>query len=158
MSGSADAVKQLVQPVIEAMGFELVGIDYQSHPGNALLRVYIDTPSGITLEHCHQVSEQVSALLDVEEPLSGHYTLEISSPGIDRPLFEPAHFMRFIGHSVKIHLFAPVDGQKRFKAYLQDADDNEVTLAVDDHIITLNYQQIAKARLNPEIPQRRRQS
>ncbi|MCB1794222.1 MAG: ribosome maturation factor RimP, partial [Candidatus Competibacteraceae bacterium] len=90
-------LRRIVAATVEAMGYELVGVEFHPRPGNALLRVYIDGENGITLDDCQQVSHQLSGVLDVEDPIAGPYTLEISSPGLDRPLFEAKHFARFAG-------------------------------------------------------------
>lgn len=105
----------LLGPTIEALGLELWGIEYAPSRSNGLLRIYIDhAERPITLEDCEAVSREVSASLDVADPISGQYTLEVSSPGLDRPLFEATHYARFIGHDAKVQLIAPLAGRKRF--------------------------------------------
>ncbi|PID66877.1 MAG: ribosome maturation factor RimP [Gammaproteobacteria bacterium] len=118
----------LLLPCVEALGYELVGVEYHPNSVNSLLRVYIDKAGGIELDDCVAVNEQVSGILDVEDPISGKYTLEISSPGLDRPLFNLADFRRFIGSQAKIRLSRPIGKQRNFKAEI---------IAVNDHLITV---------------------
>ncbi len=107
------ALRQLLEPTVTGLGYELVNIEYRSGE-NGLLRIFIDRPEGIGLGDCEKVSEQISALLDVEDPLPGHYSLEVSSPGTDRVLRTPAHFERFAGERVKVLLKIPRDGRRRY--------------------------------------------
>ncbi len=133
------------------LGYELVGIEYFPTGHHYILRVYIDQEAGITLDDCETVSHQVSALLDVEDPIRGQYTLEVSSPGLDRPLFTPEHFSRFSGRRVKLRLASPLNGRRNFKGRLQGLDDGNVLLEVDGAQLSLPLEDIEKARLVPEI-------
>ena len=144
-------VQALIEPAVETLGYELVGLEYLSQGRHSLLRVYIDSEDGITLDDCERVSHQVSGLLDVEDVMHGHYNLEVSSPGLDRPLFTIDHFQRFKGQLVKVKLTAPVDGRKKFKGTICDASDNIVVLEVDAQEIELPFSSIEKANLVPEI-------
>ena len=113
----------LLKPLIEDLGYEFVGLEQRSHPKNPVLAIYIDRPEGISVEDCERVSREVAALLDVEDPIQGHYSLEISSPGLDRPLFNLQQFEQFRGETVKVTVYAPVEGRRKFKgAILATAD------------------------------------
>lgn len=105
------SLQKLIEPAIAALGYELVGTEYLPQGKHSLLRIYIDTPDGIKVEDCERVSHQVSGLLDVEESIQGQYTLEVSSPGLDRPLFKIEHFDRFVGQQIKVRLKLPLIGQ-----------------------------------------------
>ena len=144
-------IGNMLEPGIRSLGYELVGVEYQSGgKGGGLLRVYIDSEDGITADDCQTVSYQVSGVLDVEDPIPGHYTLEISSPGLDRLLFRPEDFERFAGQLVKLRTAYPVEGQRRFKGRLQGLRDRNVVIVQDDQEISLPYDQIEQARLVPE--------
>lgn len=147
-------LQDLLDPVVTAMGYELVGVEYRpqgSGGGEGLLRVYIDQENGIDVEDCQQVSHQLSGLLDVEDPISGQYTLEVSSPGMDRPLFVAEHYQRFAGHNVRIQLGVPLDGRRKFTGLLRGMQGDEVVLDVDGTAWSIPLDQIEKARLVPEF-------
>lgn len=150
-SGKVKSLHQLCQPVVEAMGYELVGIEYRPGQANALVRVYIDQPEGISLDDCAQVSHQLSGLFDVEDPISGHYTLEVSSPGLDRPLFEASDFARFIGHKARIQMQVATNGQRKFTGVIQSVTATDLVLAVEQDELNLSLDNIDKARLVPEL-------
>lgn len=122
----------LIEPAIVALGYELVGTEYLPQGKHSLLRIYIDTPDGITIEDCERVSHQVSGLLDVEDFIPGQYTLEVSSPGLDRLLFKVEHFNRFAGHQVKVRLKLPLygrgNGQRNFTGRLLGTRDGAAVL------------------------------
>ena len=105
------SLQKLIEPAIAALGYELVGTEYLPQGKHSLLRIYIDTPEGIKVEDCERVSHQVSGLLDVEDSIQGQYSLEVSSPGLDRPLFKVEHFDRFAGQQIKVRLKLPLMGQ-----------------------------------------------
>ena len=140
-------VQELVQPAVETLGYELVGIEYLSQGKHSLLRVYIDSEDGINLDDCERVSHQVSGLLDVEDVIHGHYNLEVSSPGLDRPLFTKEQFQRYIGKEVNIRLSIAQQGRKKFKGILRGIDDTNVFLHVDEEEISLPFNAIEKANL-----------
>lgn len=144
-------LRQLLEPAVTLMGCELVAIEYFPQGGGSTLRIYIDREGGITVDDCERVSRQVSAVLDVEDPISGHYMLEVSSPGLDRPLTSARDFERFSGHEVKLRTDIPVDGQRNFKGLLQGVRDGQVVLDVDGREVALPLGRIEKARLVPEI-------
>ncbi len=144
-------LQELLAPTIVALGYELVGVMRSSQGGHGvLLRIYIDSPNGITLSDCGQVSHQVDGVLSVNSPIQGHYILEVSSPGLDRPLFTLEHFVRFTGHKVKIHLTRPKDGRRNFIGTLQKVQDNDVVIMVDGAEYNLPFERIDKAHIVPE--------
>lgn len=144
-------LQELLVPVVTALGYELLGIERLSQgQRTSIVRIYIDSPQGITLDDCERVSYQVSGVLDVENPITGSYTLEVSSPGIDRPLFTLEHFKRFIGHKIKIRLTHPVQTRRHFTGILQKVEELNVTIVVDGIEYNLPYHQIDKARLVPD--------
>ena len=143
---------QLFEPVVESMGYELVGVEFNAGGGHGTLRVYIDREQGVSLDDCAAISHQLSGILDVEEPIQQAYDLEISSPGIDRPLFKLADFERFIGSIAKIKLAVGLEGRKNFKGRLQAvADARLITIEVDGEQFDLPYADIARANLVGEI-------
>ena len=144
-------LRQLLEPVVTLLGYELVALEYFSQGSRSLLRVYIDTDEGIHVGDCEKVSHQISGLLDVEEPIKGQYTLEVSSPGLDRPLSKPAHFEQFRGQVVNIRLMVPVEGRRNFKGMLQGLQGEQVSVNVEGENILLPLDNIEKARLVPEI-------
>jgi ribosome maturation factor RimP len=134
------------------MGYELVGIEYQMRPkSGALLRIYIDHADGIQLEDCAVVSRQLGAVLDVEDPIRGEYDLEVSSPGLDRPLFEKAHFERFVGREAKIRLRRAIDGRRRMKGYIRAVEGDDLSIEVDGEQIRVPLAELDSARLVPEF-------
>ena len=144
-------LEQLIEPAVRALGFELVGVEYMPQGRHSLLRIYIDSPHGIGLEDCEKVSHQVSGVLDVEDPIHGHYDLEVSSPGLDRPLFSPEHFVKYAGSTVKIRLQTPLNGQRNFTGVLQGMRGTDVVIVSEGVEVLLPYSAIAKAHLVPEF-------
>lgn len=114
---------------------------------NFLLRIYIDAPSGVSVDDCGKVSAEISAILDVENPIAGSYILEVSSPGIERSLLKKEHYQRFIGSTVKLHLFAPHAGSRNFKGQIQAVEDDVLHILVNDAILLIPIANIAKAHL-----------
>jgi ribosome maturation factor RimP len=146
-----DELIRLLQPTVEALGYELVEIEFSHSGEGALVRVYIDAPAGIGLADCERVSHALSAALDAADPIPGHYRLEVSSPGLDRVLRTPEHFARFVGSRVKVQLALPIEGRRRFTGALLEAGEEGVTLDVDGTRVLLAYRQIQKARLVPSL-------
>ena len=140
----------LLQPLVEDLGYEFVGLERGSNPKNQALVIYIDTPDGIAVEDCARVSREAAALLDVEDPIPGQYRLEVSSPGLDRPLFTLEHFGQFIGELAQISLYAPQDGRRKFKGKILGTDEGQVLIDQDGVEVTLALENIAKARLVPD--------
>jgi ribosome maturation factor RimP len=142
----------LVRSVVEPMGYECVGVEHAvGASGSAVLRVYIDHPDGISLDDCEAVSHQLSGTLDVEDPIAGQYDLEVSSPGLDRPLFELEHFRRFVGARVQVRLHDKLDGRRRFEGRITGVDGETVLLDLNGAEIGLPYARIESARLVPEF-------
>lgn len=152
MVGVADSLAGLIRETVEPMGYELVGVEYLSQgKDGSLLRIYIDHADGIVMDDCVKVSHQVSGVLDVEDPIKENYRLEVSSPGLDRPLFTKEDFDRFTGSRVNIKLRVKHQGRRRFEGLLNGTLDDDVLVTVDDEKFTLPLEQIEKARLVPEL-------
>lgn len=144
-----DRLTRLVEPVVVGMGYELVGVEFDAH--QRTLRVYMDSETGVQVGDCSAVSHQLSGLLDVEDPIPGNYHLEVSSPGLDRPLFTPGHFDRFKGSLVRIQLLRPLDGRRRFKARLLGLEGDQVKLLDGETQFDVPFESIDRARLVPEF-------
>ena len=152
MHKAAPQLASIVRSAVEALGYELVGVEFLSRAkAGHLLRVYIDSERGVGLGDCEKVSHQVSGVLDVEDPISGQYALEVSSPGLDRPLFELAHFERFVGRLARVKLHTALHGRSNFKGVIQAVTGGDVVMQVDGQPVRLPFAQIASARLVPEI-------
>ncbi|WP_045224875.1 ribosome maturation factor RimP [Methyloterricola oryzae] len=149
-----ERLTRLVEPVVTGLGYELVGVEFDSH--QRILRVYIDREAGIGVDDCSRVSHQLSGVLDVEDPIPGNYQLEISSPGMDRPLFTPEHFERFVGALVRIQVLRPVEGRRRFKGRLLAIEGGTVHLEEDGARYAIPFESIEKARIVPEFEQKTR--
>lgn len=144
-------LRRLLEPGAQALGFELVDVELAGGGRRATLRVYIDGPKGVTVDDCARVSRQLSAILDVEDPLSGSYMLEVSSPGLDRPLVTPDDFRRHLGATVKVRVSAPVAGRRNFTGRLLEVADDHVALDVDKERFDLAFADIDRARLVPKL-------
>ena len=146
-----DKLIGLLEPLIEQLGYELVDIEWMPVPRSGVLRVYIDHPmthgGHIGVEDCEKVSREVSALLDVEDPITGAYHLEVSSPGFDRVLRKPAHFERFKGARVWVELKVARDGRRRYTGELVEVGDAGCSLNVDGQPVRIGFAEIGKARL-----------
>ena len=148
MAGLAQ-LTNMISPIVEGLGYEFVGIDYRSGHSAALLRIYIDHENGINVDDCAKISRQASAVLDVEDPIKGEYTLEVSSPGLDRPLFVAEHYQRFISETIKCKLRMPLNGRRNFTGKLLEANEKVITLSIDNESIELLIEDIEKANLVP---------
>lgn len=145
-------VAELVESVVTPLGYELVGVEYIPQGKNSVLRVFIDSENGVVLEDCEQVSRQLSSVLDVEDPIKGQYLLEISSPGLDRPLFKLVDYQRFVGQQVKIRLHDMQDGRRKMKGRIESVSGDNITLLLpDEEQITVCFDDIEKANLVAEI-------
>ncbi len=143
---------EIFEPVVVAMGYELVGVEFHAGGGHGTLRVYIDHEDGISLDDCAAISHQISGILDVEDPIGQAYDLEVSSPGLDRPLFKLADFARFSGRVARIKLLAGLNGRRNFKGELQGvADPDRIRIEVDGETFELPHADIAKANLVGEV-------
>ncbi len=147
---TADEVRALLEPAIEGLGYELIELELRVGR-DGLLQLFIDHPDGIGLDDCETVSRQVSAVLDVEDPIPGHYALEVSSPGVDRALTKPEHFERFAGEDVRIRLRTPIDGRRNYRGALRAVDGDSIEVEVDGQAHRLPMATIASARLVPAL-------
>jgi len=147
---SVKRLTDMLQPLVEDLGYEFVGLEYTGQSKNAVLRIYIDHEQGIDLDDCGRVSGEVAALLDVEDPISGQYNLEVSSPGLDRPLFTLEQCARFAGEQVQMTVFAPVEGRRKFKGRILSVTGDTLNIDQDGAEIALDFSNIAKARLVPD--------
>ncbi|GED23108.1 ribosome maturation factor RimP [Halomonas halmophila] len=151
MATKDTALKALIEPIVTAMGFELWGIDYLSQGKHSRLVVYIDHENGVGVDDCADISRQVSAVLDVEDPIAGEYRLEVSSPGVDRPLFTLEQFERYAGHSVTVKLRTAFDGRRKFKGVLAGIEGDEVLLQLDGEEYCFPIESIDQARIEPQF-------
>jgi ribosome maturation factor RimP len=137
----------LIEPMLVRLGYELVELEYAAGRSQAVVRLFIDQPAGITVEDCERVSREVAALLDVDDPIPTAYTLEVSSPGFDRVLRTAAHFERFVGSRVFVELKVPRAGRKRYTGMLQAVNATGIELEVDKQKVEVPFDEIGKARL-----------
>jgi len=149
MRKASDKILDLITPTVENLGYELVGIEHVPQGRHSVLRIYIDHENGINVDDCANVSHQVSGLLDVEDPIKGNFSLEVSSPGLDRPLFTLEQFARFAGEQVQIRLHAPQDGRRKLIGKINGIDGDCVEIEVDDKTYRLLLDDIDTARLVP---------
>jgi ribosome maturation factor RimP len=147
VKSSVALVTELINPVVEALGLELWGIEHVQQSGQSLLRIFIERGEGVTIEDCEKVSRQVSAILDVEDPIAGEYTLEVSSPGIDRPLFTPEQFKLYEASEVNIKLRNSLNGRRRFKGTIIEVSGEDIVVRVDGEDYQLHQPDIEKAQL-----------
>ena len=139
----------LIEPVLAQLGYELVELEYAAGRTNAVVRIFIDQPAGISVDDCERVSRDVAALLDVDDPIPTAYTLEVSSPGFDRVLRTPGHFERFVGERIYVELQAPRAGRKRYTGILKTVSAAGIEMEVDKQTVEVPFGEIAKARLAP---------
>jgi ribosome maturation factor RimP len=152
VSSKLEQLQAMVAPVIEALGYECWGVEFLSQGRHSLLRIYIDKqPDGVVIEDCEIVSRQVSGVLDVEDPITSEYTLEVSSPGMDRPLFTIEQFASHAGEQVKIKLRSPFEGRRNFQGLLRGVEEQDVVVQVDDHEFLLPIEMIDKANIIPRF-------
>lgn len=144
-------LQEMLAPVVTAMGYEFWGLEFFTHARQTLLRVFIDSPNGINVDDCALVSRQLSAVLDVEDPITIEYTLEVSSPGMDRPLFTLAQFARYVGEQVKVRLRTPFEGRRNFAGRLQGIEGDEVVVTDGEHEYLLPIEMIDKAHVVPQF-------
>jgi ribosome maturation factor RimP len=154
-----DALMRLLEPPIEALDYELVDIEYAREGRGGVVRVFIDRrveelgggpPASVTVDDCARVSHRLSELLESEDPIKGHYTLEVSSPGFDRILRKRAHFERFVGERIFAELKLPINGRRRFAGVLKSIAGDSIVMDVDGQAHELPLERIQKARLRPE--------
>lgn len=146
----ADRLQALLEPTIAGLGYELLGIERARHGESQLLRLYIDQPAGITVDDCERVSRQVGDVLEAEQAIRSEYTLEVSSPGIDRPLFTPEQHRRFLGEQIQLRLRNLVDGRRRVAGRLCEVAADGLVLEVDGARFEAPFDQIERSRLVPD--------
>jgi ribosome maturation factor RimP len=144
-----DRLIALFEPVLKEIGYELVEVEYVSGQGGGTLRIYIDHPEGIDVDDCGDASHVLSELLDANDPFPGNYSLEVSSPGLDRILRTPAHFAQFVEHRVKVELKVARDGRKRYTGTLRRTDGESIEMDVDNFSVSIKLAEIGRARLAP---------
>jgi ribosome maturation factor RimP len=144
-------IANMLQPTVAALGYTLWGVEHVAQGRHSVVRVYIDSTVGITVDDCAIVSEQVSAVLDVEGPVAGEYTLEVSSPGMDRFLFALEQYDAYVGEVVELRLRSAFEGRRRFKGVLKGIEGEDVVIQIDDHEFLLPYGAIEKARVQPRV-------
>ncbi len=151
MASKLDLLHGLIEPVAVSLGYQLWGIELLSQGRHTLLRIYIDAESGVNVDDCAKLSRQVSAILDVEDPISTEYTLEVSSPGMDRPLFTLEQFAQNAGQLVSLRLRAPFEGRRKFKGRIKGVEGDEVVLLCEEHEYLFPVDSIEKANIVPQF-------
>jgi ribosome maturation factor RimP len=147
VSRVASTLSDRLSSIVETMGYEFVGAQLKG----GILQLFIDKEKSVGIEDCSRVSRQVSAMLDVEDPIQGHYTLEVSSPGIDRPLFKLEHYTMQVGKRIKVHMQAPIDNRRKFVGELLRIEDNSIHLLVDNEEVVLPFSEIERANVIADI-------
>jgi ribosome maturation factor RimP len=147
----SEQLRELIEPVVIGLGFELWGLEYLNQGKHSVLKIFIEAEAGIDVDDCASVSRQVSGLLDVEDPLKGKYTLEVSSPGIDRRLFQLAQFEMFKGAKIKVSLRSPFDGKRKFTGLLCGVEDEDVVLRLGEEEFLFPFADIDRAQVVPEF-------
>ncbi len=157
MSTRANSIEAIIAPSVESLGLEVVGIEQLTAPGGVLLRVYIDYPADrdaelppVGIDECEAASREISAQLDVEDPITSNYTLEVSTPGIERPLFTAEQCARFIGENAKVTLRMPIEGRRRFTGRIASVEGNNVTFEIDGAALTVDFGNVDKAKIAPD--------
>ncbi len=141
-------LQALIAPAVEALDFELYGCQMHAYPGGSTLRVFVEGPNGVTLDDCAKISRQIGSVLDVEDPISGRYNLEVSSPGVDRPLFTVQHYEKAIGHKVKLRLRRALDDRRNYLGVITTVADGKATLQLeDDKLLSVSLDDVEKAKL-----------
>jgi ribosome maturation factor RimP len=146
-----DQLNELIQPVVEAMGCELWGIEHLPMGRYSTVKIYIDSKKGVDIEDCAKVSRQVSSLLDVEDLMNGEYSLEVSSPGFSRGLFKLDHYKELIGEEVRIRLRRPYEGQRKYSGQLRGVEGDEIILGHQDEEVLFPFEEIERANVVPSI-------
>lgn len=151
VSQKVQKLTDMLAPAVAACGFELWGIEFFPQGKRSCLRIYIDGPEGVTVDGCAMVSHQASGILDVEDPVAGEYTLEVSSPGWDRPLFSLSQYERFVGSEVLLRLLAPLNGRRRYKGVLQQVQGETLELLSEGQVVLVPFAQVDKANVVPNV-------
>lgn len=140
-------LKQIIEPLAQSMGLRLWGMDLPAAPKGGVLRVYIDSEDGVSVEQCAELSRNLSVVLDVEDPFPGSYTLEVSSPGLERPFYEFEQLIPYVNQKIAVKLRDDIEGRKNWRGQLIEAKDNELTLEVEGQKVTFNWNDIIKSHL-----------
>ena len=150
MKQAPEHLVNLIEPIVEGLGYECVGIEYNPHPKHGLLRIYIDSENGILVEDCTKVSHQISGVMDVEDPITSNYHLEISSPGADRPFFKVSQFERYVGSTVLVQLFKAIEGRRKITGLITKVEGETISLQEGEQVLEVPFIAMSKARLVPE--------
>jgi len=151
MASKLEQLEQLIAPIAASLNCELWGLEYLTQGRYTTLRIFIDADNGVSLDDCEKVSRQISSVMDVEDPIEGEYTLEVSSPGMDRPLYKTAHYARYVGETINVRLRVARDGRRRFKGVITKVENDDVFLNVDNQEIQLAVDAIDKANVVPRF-------
>ena len=151
MASRVSVLTALIEPVINAMGYQLWGVEYLGQGKHSILRVYLDKTGGVDIEDCAQVSRQISSLLEVEDLIKSEYTLEVSSPGLDRMLFSLEQFQEYAGYHAKFRLTESFEGQRNFTGQIKVVDNDKVVLIIGEQEFTLPYELIEKANVISQV-------
>ncbi len=151
MATKQEQLESLIAPVVAGLGFDLWGIEYMSQGRHTVLRVFIDADKGVFIEDCAAVSRQLGSVFDVEDPIAGEYNLEVSSPGMDRPLFRLEHYQAHVGQQVQLKLRVPFEGRRKFNGLLKGVEGDEVVVQVDNQEYLLPIDSIDKANIVPQF-------
>jgi len=149
MAVKTQQLETLLEPVVSSMDYEFVGLEYIAQGNHSILRIFIDSDNGLSVDDCAKVSRQLSAVLDVEDPISNEYSLEVSSPGLNRPLFKLSHYEQFIGHDVKFRTLRPQleNGQRKFTGTIHSIEDENIIFVIDNDTLSIPFAEIDKANL-----------
>ena len=151
MASLEERLTEMLTPSVEDLGYELVGVEYVRAGKHSTLRVYIDQEEGILVDDCAAVSQQVSAIMDVEDPITNEYTLEVSSPGLERPLFKATQYAEFIGEEVKVQLRMPIQNRRRWKGVISNVDGEIICITVEGKEERFALSNIQKANIVPKF-------
>ncbi len=143
----SEGLATLFEPIVEGLGFTLWGVEYRHSQHHAMVKIYIDHEDGITVDNCSDVSHQISGILDVEDPISVAYTLEVSSPGVDRPLMKKEHYLKYVGQEIKVRLSWAVNERKNFLGKLTEVGEDDITINVDGENFQLPLNAVKRANL-----------
>tara|TARA_R110002096_G_scaffold46543_3_gene124225 strand:+ start:1633 stop:2094 length:462 start_codon:yes stop_codon:yes gene_type:complete len=143
----SDGLEALFEPIVQGLGFDLWGVQLRSSENHALVKIFIDHKDGISVDNCSEVSHQVSGILDVEDPISVAYTLEVSSPGLDRPLMKREHFEKYLGEEIKVRLGWAVQERRNFLGQLTKIDEENITMTVDGDLVEFPFNAVKRANL-----------
>ena len=147
MTGDVERIKNIIQAQVEEDGYELLQVELRSEGGAPILRIYIDKPEGITIDDCAVTSRKIAVLLDVEDPVKGKFTLEVSSPGIERPLFKEEDYVRFQGKEIRLSTYNKIANRRSFQGVIESFDNGVLGLMCDRQLVSIAYDEIKKANL-----------